>query len=144
MAYLVGMQEYVYGFPLVMMDVTREVMTASATSGEYKAPINQFARLRTYVDPDFKDVVRISVNSLWSHGFLDLDAEPMIVSVPETKSRYTVVQGLNMWTDVFRSAGTRTKAERRAATSSPAPNGTGRHRRTSPRRSGPRRGMPGF
>lgn len=107
-AYLVGMQEYVYGFPLVMMDVTREVMTASATSGEYKAPINQFARLRTYVDPDFRDVVRISVNSLWSHGFLDLDAEPMVVSVPETKSRYTVVQGLNMWTDVFMSAGTRT------------------------------------
>ena len=107
-AYLVGMQEYVYGFPLVMMDVTREVLTASATSGEYKAPINQLARLRKYVDPDFKDVVRISVNSLWSHGFLDLDAEPMIVSVPDTKARYTVVQGLNMWTDVFMSAGTRT------------------------------------
>ncbi len=33
-AYLVGMQEYVYGFPLVMMDVTRDVMTASAESGE--------------------------------------------------------------------------------------------------------------
>ena len=107
-AYLVGMEEYVFGFPLVMMDVTREVMTASATSGEHKAPINQFARLRTYVDPDFKDVVRISVNSLWSHGFLDLDAEPMIVSVPDMKDRYTVVQALNMWTDVFMSAGTRT------------------------------------
>ena len=107
-AYLVGMQEYVYGFPLVMMDVTREVMTASATSGEHKAPINQFARLRAYVDPDFKDVVRISVNSLWSHGFLDLDAEPLIVSVPDMKDRYTVVQALNMWTDVFGSAGTRT------------------------------------
>ncbi len=63
-AYLVGMQEYVYGFPLVMMDVTREVMAATATSGEYKAPINQFARLRAHVNPDFKDVVRISVNSL--------------------------------------------------------------------------------
>ena len=45
-AYLVGMEEYVFGFPLVMMDVTREVMTASATSDEHKAPINQFARLR--------------------------------------------------------------------------------------------------
>ena len=107
-AYLVGMEEYVFGFPLVMMDVTREVMTASATSGEHKAPINQFARLRAYVDPDFKDVVRISVNSLWSHGFMDLDAEPMIVSVPDMKDRYTVVQALNMWTDVFGSAGTRT------------------------------------
>jgi hypothetical protein len=107
-AYVYGMQEYVYGFPLVMMDVTREVMTATATTGEYKAPINQFARLRAYVDPDFKDVVRISVNSLWSHGFVDLEAEPMIVSVPDMKGRYVVVQGLNMWTDDFMSVGTRT------------------------------------
>ncbi len=53
-------------------------------------------------------MVRISVNSLWSHGFLDLDSEPMVVSVPDMKGRYTVVQALNMWTDVFGSAGTRT------------------------------------
>ncbi len=113
-AYVYGMQEYVYGFPLVMMDVTREVMTATATTGEYKAPINQFARIRSYVDPDFKDVVRISVNSLWSHGFVDLDAEPMIVSVPDMKGRYIVVQGLNMWTDDFMSAGTRTNGGKAA------------------------------
>ena len=62
-AYLVGMEEYVYGFPLVMMDVTREVVTATPVTGEYKAPVNQFGRIRTYVSPDFKDVVRISVNS---------------------------------------------------------------------------------
>jgi hypothetical protein len=113
-AYLIGMQEYVYGFPLVMMDVTREVMTATATSGEYKAPINQFARLRAYVDPDFKDVVRISVNSLWSHGFVDLDSEPMVVSVPDTKGRYIVLQAVNMWTDDFGTAGTRTNGGKAA------------------------------
>jgi hypothetical protein len=63
----------VYGYPLVMMDVTKDVITATPTSGQYRAPMNQFGRIRTYVDPDFKDVVRISVNSLWSHAFLDLD-----------------------------------------------------------------------
>jgi hypothetical protein len=106
--YLLGEEEYVYGFPLVMMDVTREVLTATQKSSEYKAPINQFGRLRTYVNPDFKDVVRISVNSLWSHGFLDLDKEPMIVTIPDTGNRYVVVQAMNMWTDDFASAGTRT------------------------------------
>ncbi|MGR4871118.1 DUF1254 domain-containing protein [Variovorax sp. LARHSF232] len=107
-SYVRAMESYVYGFPLVMMGVTKDVMTAASKSGEYKAPINQFAHLRTYVSPDFKDVVRISVNSLWSHGFLDLDKEPMVVSVPDTKERYIVVQALNMWTDDFLSAGTRT------------------------------------
>ena len=50
---------------------------------EYSAPINQFARVRTYVNPDFKNVVRISVNSLWSVAFPDLDKEPMTVSSPD-------------------------------------------------------------
>jgi hypothetical protein len=113
-AYVVGLEEYVYGYPLVMMDVTREVLTAASSTGEYAAPINQFARLRSYVSPDFKNVVRISVNSLWSHGWLDLDQEPMIVSVPDMGGRYIVVQGLNMWTDDFMSAGTRTNGGKAA------------------------------
>ncbi len=33
-AYLLGEEEYVYGFPLVMMDVTRQVLTATSKSGE--------------------------------------------------------------------------------------------------------------
>ncbi len=109
-AYIYGMESYVYGFPLVMMDVTRAVMTATPNSGEYSAPINQFGRIRTVVSPDFKNVVRISVNSLWTHGFLDLQKEPMIVTIPDTKGRYIVMQALNMWTDDFASVGTRTPA----------------------------------
>jgi hypothetical protein len=112
--YLVGMEEYVYGYPLVMMDVTREVTTAAASSSEYSAPINQFARIRTYVNPDFKNVVRISVNSLWSFGFVDLDDEPKIVSLPDMDGRYIVMQALNMWTDDFGTAGTRTNGGKAA------------------------------
>jgi len=107
-AYLLGMECYVYGFPLVMMDVTNGVLTATSKSGEYKAPINQFGRIRTYVSPDFKDVVRISVNSLWSFAVLDLDKEPLVASHPDTKGRYIVLQLMNMWTDDFGSIGSRT------------------------------------
>lgn len=107
-AYLLGMECYVYGFPLVMMDVTNAVLTATSKSGEYKAPINQFGRIRTYVSPDFKDVVRISVNSLWSFAVLDLDKEPIVASHPDTKGRFIVMQLMNMWTDDFGSIGSRT------------------------------------
>lgn len=107
-AYFYGMEAYVYGFPLVIMDVTRAVTTAASKSGEYSAPINQFGRMRTYVDPNFKNVVRISRNSLWSFAFLDLDKEPFVYSQPDTKGRYIVMQALNMWTDDFASVGNRT------------------------------------
>ena len=113
-AFVAGMEEYVYGYPLVMMDVTRQVTTAAANAGEYSAPINQFARIRTYVSPDFKNVVRISVNSLWSFGFIDLAQEPAIVSLPDMGDRYIVMQALNMWTDDFGSAGTRTNGGKAA------------------------------
>jgi hypothetical protein len=102
------MEGYAYGFPLVIMDVTRGLVTATGTSGEYKAPLNQFGRIRTLVDPDFKDVVRISRSSLWSHAFVDLDEEPFVYSQPDTKGRFIVMQALNMWTHDFASSGSRT------------------------------------
>jgi hypothetical protein len=43
-------------------------------------------------------------------GFVDLDHEPMIVTIPDAGDRYLVMQALNMWTDDFASAGTRTPA----------------------------------
>ncbi|MBR1003629.1 hypothetical protein ABIF65_007937 [Bradyrhizobium japonicum] len=107
-AYLLGMECYVYGFPLVLMDVTNGVVTATSKSEEYKAPFNQFGRMRGYVSPDFKDVVRISVSTVWSFAILDLDKEPMIASHPDTKGRYIVLQLMNMWTDDFASIGSRT------------------------------------
>jgi len=45
--YILGMLDYVCGFPLVVMDVTKDVITATPISGEYKAPMNQFGRIRT-------------------------------------------------------------------------------------------------
>jgi hypothetical protein len=109
-AYIFGMEAYVYGYPLVMMDVTREVLTAApAPNAEgTAAPINQLAKMPHYVDPNFKNVVRISLNSLWTTGFVDLEKEPIVLSVPDTKDRYYVFSMMNMWTDVFGSVGKRT------------------------------------
>ena len=107
-AFLRGLSGVVYGLPLVLMDLTRDVMTAAARSGEYSAPINQFHRLRDFVDPDFKNVVRISRNSLWSTAWLDLRDEPVVITYPPTRGHYMVVQAMNMWTDNFVSLGTRT------------------------------------
>jgi len=107
-AYVRAMETYVYGFPLVIMDLTRQVMTATPTPGEYSAPINQFQKLRTYLSPDFKNVVRISTNSLWETAFIDLGSEPMVVTVPDAKSIPIAVRWLNMWTDAIGTAGSRT------------------------------------
>jgi hypothetical protein len=110
LAYVLGLEAYIYGFPLVMMDVANGILTATPKSGEYSAPLNQFMRVRTFVSPDFKNVVRISVNSLWSVAVMDLDKEPLVASFPAMNERYFVMQMMNMWTDNFGSVGTRTGA----------------------------------
>ena len=58
MAYFRGMEAYLYGFPLVMTDVSNGVMTAAPKAGEYRAPINQFFRMRPFVPADYTDIVR--------------------------------------------------------------------------------------
>jgi hypothetical protein len=101
---------YVYGYPMVVMDVTRDVLTATpAPHPEGRgAPINQFTNTPHYVTPDFKNVVRISRDSLWTTAWLDLDKKPIVLSVPDTHDRYYVFSMMNMWTDVFDSVGKRT------------------------------------
>lgn len=106
-AYVLGMETYVYGFPLVIMDLTKGVLTAAANPGEHSAPMNQFTMAREYVSPDFKNVVRISLNGLWATAFVDLDKEPYVFSAPDTKGRYYVMQALDMWTDDFATIGAR-------------------------------------
>jgi hypothetical protein len=109
-AYLLGMLSYVYGYPMVVMDVTRQVLTAAPApnSEGTAAPINQLAKMPHYVSPYFTNVVRISLNSLWTTGWLDLGKEPIVLSVPDTRGRYYVFSAMNMWTDVFASIGKRT------------------------------------
>ncbi len=116
-AYLLGMMSFVYGYPMVVMDVTRDVLTAASAPNAdgTAAPINQLAKMPHYVSPHFTNVVRISLNSLWTTGWLDLDREPMVLSVPDTGGRYYVFSVMNMWTDVFASIGKRTTGTRRGA-----------------------------
>ena len=53
----IAVDAWIYGFPLVVMAVTRDVMTAVASPDEHKAPINQFLHIREFPNPTFTDVV---------------------------------------------------------------------------------------
>lgn len=100
---------YVFGYPLVLMDVTRQVMTRVEIADERgKAPMNQFAHHRRFPDDTFKDIVRPNADTLYSIAWLDLSTEPMVLSVPEMGPRYYLMPMLDAWTNVFASPGTRT------------------------------------
>ena len=103
-----GAEAFVYGLPLVIMDLTREKITNVPKPGAFAAPANQFAHVRDFPDASFKDVVRANVDTLYSSAFLDLSQEPIVLSVPDTRGRYYLMPMLDAWTNVFASPGKRT------------------------------------
>ena len=103
-----GVEAVVYGLPLVIMDITREKVTNVAKPEGFAAPVNQFVHVRSFPDASFKDVVRANVDTLYSSAFLDLSAEPLVLSVPDTQGRYYLMPLMDAWTNIFASPGKRT------------------------------------
>jgi hypothetical protein len=103
-----AVQGVIYGLPLVMMDLTMKRATNVKSHRGMAAPINQFGHAPIFPPASFKDVVRANVDTLYSSAFLDLSAEPMVLSVPDTNGRYYLMPMLDAWTNVFATPGART------------------------------------
>jgi hypothetical protein len=104
----IALDAYVYGYPLITMDQTRRVMTNVATAGSKHAPMGQFANMSSYPDPSFHEVTAPNANTLYSAAWLDLTAEPYVLSLPDEHGRYYLMPMLDAWTNVFESPGART------------------------------------
>ena len=86
-------EAFIYGLPIVMNYAVMNEFTVDKNSGQYKAPFNTIsseARVFTYEDTA---VVTPNSDTPYSMLWLDLRAEPMVISVPAVqKTRYYSVQ----------------------------------------------------
>ncbi len=98
----------VYGYPLVTMEMTRRVATNAAAPKGAHAPMGQIANLREYPTAAFKDVTAPNADTLYSSAWLDLSAEPYVLSTPNMGDRYFLLPFLDGWTNVIAAPGSRT------------------------------------
>ncbi|RON39991.1 DUF1254 domain-containing protein [Pseudomonas brassicacearum] len=108
-AHAIGVDAYVYFYPLLTMDITRKQFTNIEPGKEFgKGPMNMFVSVPQYPPADFKGVVRSNFDTLYSIAWLDLTKEPLVIAAPDTAGRFYLLPMLDMWTDVFASPGWRT------------------------------------
>ncbi|MGZ4936950.1 MAG: DUF1254 domain-containing protein [Halobacteriota archaeon] len=105
---------YVYGYPLVWVDVYKDhqtvVLAPNATLGV--APINQLARpyqaQLTTASLSAQSLPFATYDWAYAQGWFNLTKEPMVLSVPASNGRYYVMTFYDAWQNVFASLGPRT------------------------------------
>jgi hypothetical protein len=103
-----AVEAYIYGYPLVTMEMTRRVMTNVRQPEATRAPMGQFVRMRSYPNASFRDVTAPNADTLYTTAWLDVGKEPWILTLPDASDRYYLFPMLDGWTDVFQVPGKRT------------------------------------
>lgn len=103
-----AVEAYIFGYPLVTMEMTRRVVTNIEKPEGTKAPMGQLIKLRQYPDATFRDVTAPNADTLYTTAFIDVGAEPWVVSLPDLADRYALFPMLDGWTTVFDVPGKRT------------------------------------
>ena len=114
-----GIEAYIYGYPLVTMEMTRRVMINVPKPEGTRAPMGVFVKMRSYPTAAFRDVTAPNADTLYTTTWLDVSKEPWVLSIPDMKDRYYLFPMLDGWTDVFQVPGKRTtgtKAQKYAIT----------------------------
>lgn len=103
LAYSLGVQAYIYGYPLVVMEQTRQMALKT------RAPLNQFYYSSKLASPQYHDIVTPNSNTLYFSAWLDLSKGSVVLNVPaNTDDRYYTVQMLDAYTNTFRNVSNRT------------------------------------
>jgi hypothetical protein len=93
---------YIYGYPLLLMDALRRMHTAASHPASHNAPVNQFAHARFPASPFDRSASHPNVDCLNSSAWLDLNKEPIVLSVPRTR-RYYVFSFISEWFEIITS-----------------------------------------
>ncbi len=103
-----GIEAYIYGYPLVTMEMTRRVMTNVEKVEATRAPMGQLLRARSYPDAKYRDVTAPNADTLYTTGWMDVGKEPWVLTLPDAQGRYYLMPMLDGWTNVFQVPGKRT------------------------------------
>lgn len=111
-AFQLGVDAYIYGYPLVVMDSVRRVNTNVAEPQGMSAPMGQFANSRSFPDASKRVIAGANVDTLYSFAWLDLSRGPYVLHLPNANNRFYLMPVLDGWTEIIGNPGTRTTGDK--------------------------------
>ena len=111
-AFKLGVDAYIYGYPLLVMDSLRRVSANVAEPQGMSAPMGQFAHSRSFPNASKQVIAGANVDTLYSFAWLDLSQGPYVLHLPDAHSRFYLMQILDGWTEVVGNPGTRTTGDK--------------------------------
>jgi hypothetical protein len=106
--FILATDAYIFGYPLVTMEMTRRVITNVAEPVGTRGPMGHIIKLRQYPDASFRDITAPNADTLYATAFFDVGKEPWVLSIPDMNDRYYLMPLLDGWTTVFQVPGKRT------------------------------------
>jgi hypothetical protein len=97
---------YVFGYPLVLMDVSRQAATGG---GPGQAAPNTLRNAQSLPPVGASTPPEPNLDTLGSSGWLDMSQGPVLVALPDTHGRYMDARALDMWTNVLWSTAAQSK-----------------------------------
>ena len=90
---------YIYGFPMVMNYKTIYNYVIDESHPEYKGPFNKLSCVARLFTPEDRAVVTPNADTPYCMFWVDISAEPMVISVPEVEpDRYYSFQLVDLYT----------------------------------------------
>ena len=127
----IAVEAWLYGYPLITMDMTRRLMTNVTAPEGKQAPMGRWAKLRNFPPLLSRDIAAPNPDTLYTTAWIDLSRAPYILGIPNSKGRYYLMPILDAWTNVVASPGSRTTGTAAQRYIITGPNWTG-SRNTSP------------
>ena len=104
---------FIYGYPTVDLYNILYKYAADPSSPEYKAPLNTIYNTRHVATPQDTAIVAPNCDTPYSYAWLDLRAEPMVLSIPPFEpNRYVSLMLVDLYTYIVGYVTPRTNGSR--------------------------------
>jgi hypothetical protein len=93
---------FVYGYPTVDLYRILRDFALDPASPEFKASLNTFGHSRQLADPSDHTIVAMNVDTPYSYAWLDLRAEPTVLTIPPFEAdRYVSAMLVDLYTYII-------------------------------------------